>query len=330
MKQLTVQFSESAEEEVSSLIQEMHMVPVIAAIQDGKAPIPDELRESVTQMVGGLLELFSATLPENEPDLNRALRTSSRDINLAHLLREKGLFRLYRLLHNREKDGVLSYRKVANPDTGSPFSTQEEFIGYFCRESHVPRALVFTRMATISRLTTLGKRLEEIFDMLAKKPFIVYQALNEVVEWEKDQIKSLDPTIATMVAKKVAPEHADQIEELAALAEDDPDAMQELKDAFKPVLSILIDEVAGHQSNRDALDYVVHDVLGKPEIRYKWEPDGDYLVIEMVRKQIDEQGNEYMAGIISIPLIPDTPALPAEIRRDLIKRLPISNRSSLA
>lgn len=327
-KPLSVRFTESAEEEVKSLVKELHLVPIVSYLNSDD-PIPPGLRDSLQQMLSIITDLFSTSLPDVHHDPEQTLRTVSRDINLARLLRERGLFRLYMLLNTKDENNVPVYMTVINSDTGNPYSTQEEFIGWFCQEASIARSLVFMRMATIERVLSLGVSMEDTFEMIVQKPWVIRETLNMIANWDGGNMKSVDPWVVSQVADRVAPAEADAIRELADQAKTDPEAMEELKRVAKPVFAELLQEVSNKERSKDALDFVRYDILGSPEISYSWDVEGNYLLIEMINKQVAPDGTEYMAGIVSIPFIPDAPELPEQVRKDLIRRLPIKNKSTL-
>ena len=86
-----------------------------------------------------------------------------------------------------------------------------------------------------------------------------------------------------------------------------------------------ITELAEHPNTKEMLDFVRHDIVGKPEIGYKWRNEA--LIVTLTRKALDETGTEIIVNIEEIPFVPDSPyELPEEIFSDLITRLPIKNR----
>jgi hypothetical protein len=334
IKQLAVHFTENAAEEVTTLVKEMHLVPIAKYIQQTDQPLPDELKNSLIMLLETISDLFSVELPGIDSDPESALRTISRDINLARILRERGLFRLYRLINSKNKDRVPLFMTMENPTTGSPFSRQEEFIGWFCSEAHVTRSMVFMRMATIDRLLELNFDLEKAFQIVVSKPSVIRDTLLMVADWEKGgEIRTVNPDVVMRLAEKLTPENLLQLAPVAEAARNDPsdqDAQEELNEAAKPVLAALMNEVADHERSKDAMDWVKFDLLMKSEINYKWDDETDSLMIELVRRSVDPKtGEEFMEYPVTVPFVPDVTELPSEIKADLLKRLPIKNRSML-
>lgn len=343
MQQLAVHFTETAEEEINALITDLSLVEAASYLQKTKDGLPDELKKHLGTMLNTLMDLFSSGLPDVDGDPETALRKVSRDINLSRVLRERGIFRLYRLVNTRttttfedlgdEEISVPLFMTLINPTTGSPFAKQEEFIGWFCSEAKVARSLVFMRIAAIDRIQELGFSLEESFNLIVAKPFAMREVLNMVAKWGKEgELIGVNPDIILQVAERVSPDKVDDIKALADAVKEDPtnqEAQEELRAAAKPVIADLLEEVADHDRAKDALDFVKHNILLKPEIRYTWDPETDTLVVQMIPINVDENGESYEGAIVTIPFVPDSLYIPDEIRDDLVKRLPIRNKIDL-
>jgi len=333
IRPLAVRFTETAAEEVKLLVKELSLIPLAQQLQRNDQSLSEEFNRLLAQLLTSLSDLFSVDLPGTDKDPEATLRTISRDINLARLLRERGLFRLYRLIHQKDAQGIPLFMTLVNPDTGSPFGRQEEFIGWFCQEARVARSLVFIRIATIERILALGFSLEEAFKLILTKPYAIRETMNLVADWEKGELKAVDPNVLVQVAERVSPESLARLEPVAEAARQnptDPAIQQELRDVARSVIASLLSEVANHDRAKDALDFVRYDVLAQPAISYSWDEESEALVIELVRKQVDpETGEEYDGRPITVPFVPDAAELPVEIKADLLKRLPIRNRYSL-
>jgi hypothetical protein len=332
IKEVSINFTNDAEEEVAALVKDLQLIPVAQYLLDDGKPVPEDLKSVLTGLLNALSDLFSAELPGVEKDPERALRIISRDINLARLLKERGLFRLYRLLHQVDENGLPQYMSIINPDMGHPFASQEEFIGWFCSEAHVARSLVFIRLATIEKTLALGFDLNAAFKLIITKPYAIRETLNMIATWDKNELASVDPTVIMQIADRVAPELVEKLQPLADAARDndDDDAKEQLMDAAKPVLAKLLNQVADHDRAKDAMDMVRHDILLRPEISYVWDEDMNALVIQLIKHQVDpKNGTDIAIPAVSVPFIPDIPELPEEIKTDLLKRLPIRNRFTI-
>ena len=337
MKQLAVRFTDTAAEEVKALVGDLQLLPVAQYLQKTDQPLPDELKALLMKMLGTISDLFSVDLPMVERDPEATLRAISRDINLARLLRERGMFRLYRLIHQTDRNNLPLYTSMFNPDSGAPFAKQEEFIGWFCQEAHVARSLTFQRLGTIEKILDLGMTLEEAFGLVVSKPYAIYetfQSLKQVATWVKGELVAVnDPDLVLQMAGRVAP---GAVPQLAAMAEaaranpEDADAQQALVDAARPVIAGLLSEVAEHNNAKDALDFVKFDILRQPEINYRWDDESSVLWVEYIRMVIDpNSGLDRVDEVQKIPFIPDVLSLPKPVRDDLVKRLPMKNRNNL-
>lgn len=326
MKELTVRFTESASEEITALIKELQLIPLAEAIQQYD-DIPEELREPLKNMISIIIDLFSPSVPDVDANPDRALRIVSRDINLSRILRERGYFRLYRLIKTVDENGLPLYMSLVNPDSGKFFSKQEEFIGWFCENAKVARAPVFMRLSTIGKLLSLGLSLEEAFTIVIAKPYVVQETLENIATWKNGQLVEVDPEKLIRLTAKVAPAYNEQVQD--AVDYTGEDRQEKLQEIAKPVFTELLTQVADHQRSKDALDWVKHDLLYQPRVSYKWDEETHALIIELTKVATDAKGVEYESDTVIIPYVPDSLDVPEEIIKDLQKRLPIRNRNML-
>lgn len=325
IKNISLSFTDSAQDEISKIVQELQLVPLADALHKGKN-LPENIKGTLEEMFALLVDLFSDQLPLPYQDPEKTLRAVSRDINLSRILRERGVFRMYGLLNQKDEHGLPTYVSLINPIVGHPFATQEEFIGWFCDEAHIARSLLFQRIRLIDRLIELGISLEEAFNLVLQRPYVVDETVAGIGTWNKGELVGIEPEIALQLAKKFAP---DQLDEITGMidSEDQPG----LTGIMKPVIVDLLKEVAAHERTKDALKWVRHDLLLKPEIYYSWDSETGALVVELHQTSIDPiTGDEAIQPPVIIPFIADTTHLPDEIVKDLIRRLPIKNRDSLA
>lgn len=326
-----IRFSESAGEEVSMLVNELKILPIAEYIQDYGDDLPEEFKSWVMTLVNIVADTFSTATPDIVIDPVNTLRTISREIHLAVLLRERGTFRLYRLTTMKDESGLPLYMNMIDTDTGEPFERQEDFIGWFCEHASVSRGHVFQRLATIERLKTLGFSLEDSFAIILSRPYAIQQTLKDVAKWDRARLVSVEPDAAISMAEKVAPMEVDYISEIAERARTEPESMEELVEASKPLITGLLQEVAHHERAKEALAFVRHDVLKRPEISYRWDVSTDSLMVEYL-EIVDEDETDFIAQIVTVPFTPiltNATTLPSEVREDMIKRLPIKNRADL-
>jgi hypothetical protein len=320
---VNIGFTDSAEQEVAQLVNDIQLQEAFDALKSNGS-IDPKLKKQMLGLVALFAELFSAKLPEVvDGDVATTLRVASRDINLSRLLRERGLFRIYRLTEMTREDGTPIYVGMNNPLTGEPFTRMEDLIGYFCEASHVSRSLVFQRLATIKRCQYVGMDLEKTFKTIIAKPYAISETLRTLGKWNGAELVEMEPEVADRLMEK----YGENIEDVPLL----PDGRKDYtEDQIKGAIASLLEEVAEHERVKDVLDYVRHDILKKPEISYRWDDEADALIVELVKKELDDNGTEFIVDVLAIPFYPDiTSRLPEEIRQDLIKRLPIVNRAEL-
>ena len=339
-----IAFTENAQEELHRLGDELKLQNLFLALKN-HTQIPDNLVEDLQSMLLTLADMFSMSVPETDTDPLDTLLKASRDINLSRVLRERGLFRLYNLVTTKvdvydeylnKFIQISAFQTEVNPDSGLNFVSQEEFIGWFCREAHVPRSLVFMRLATIRKLVSLGVSIGDTYQIILAKPYAIRKALNTVATWDKEGVEDIDPLIAARLTEKMLPSKVEEVKgytdtmmSLTSTKDEKEQARLSMIETVKPAIISLTREVASHLDVRDAMNFVTHDIANKPEMTYRWNDISDVLEIEYIQKSIDPKGREYIVDVLTIPFIPDIPILPIEIKRDLIERLPIKNRDRL-
>lgn len=331
-KHLKISFTDSPQEEVALIQREFSLIEAAQelekAIMSGET-MSGEAHVKLAELLIAFKEMFSLELPELGETTEETLRISSRDINLSRLLRERGLVRLYRLLKERTPEGVPLFMSYIDPYSESPFSKQEDFIGWIAKDAHIPRSTLFMRFSTYDKMQGLGFELEDAFQTVITKPYAMRKVLNMTAEWNRHgQIVGVIPDVVRKVAEHVCDtETAEALKTHADYYEQNPDsvALQELVKAYKPALKTFIEELAEHRNTKEMMDHVQHDVLGKPEITYSWKDEA--LILSIVRKATTEDGTEVLMDIEDIPFIPDYPGkLDDAIVDDLLTRLPIKNR----
>lgn len=344
---MSITFTDNAEQELKQLADELQLVPIVKYMSNNKE-IPEEFQKLVVGMVDTLSDMFGSGIPVVSSDPIHTLRVASRDINLSKVLRERGIVRLYMMAKSytdveipsldggTETVQVKTYQTLINPDSerGENFGTQEDFLGWFCRSAHVSRALVFMRFAAYDRLMKLEYSLEEAFKILITKPSVITRTIEKLASYNKDgSIKEIDPEVARSMAKKVLTgEEQDYLLELAerVIEEGNPEDILDMYDASIPAIRKILEEVAMHDSARDAGEMVEVDILNAPEISYGWDHGIGGLAIQMIKKGYDENDDQYISSIYNTILLPDTmDELPKEILDDLVRRIPIRSFSGI-
>jgi len=348
-------FSDDAETEVQTLIDDLRLLKLLDYVSNNDGALPEELKDDLKAITTVLADMFSPGLPMPHRTPEETIRAVSRDVNLSRWLRERGIMRLYILVNSRknmqvtdpetgevlEEYRVKVFQTLDNPYTESPFKTQEDFLGWFCKEAKVSRAVVFLRFYAYDRLVTyFGYTLEEAFKILTSKPSVIIETLRSLAEWDKNaNISYINPDIAMRIAER----HNGSNEEIKELAQtlrdvdgtltniEKAELTAELAEQIREPFRKTIEELAAHDSSREATELVKSAILRIPEVSYWWDIEMDALRIEVVHKEYDElEEAEHVTGVEQILLLPDTrESLPIEAKRDLQKRLPLRNRESL-
>ena len=323
MKDLQVVFTETSKDEVNRTLNALGVLDV------------SKLAENSTELqhlLVALSEIFSTELPILTGELDQDLMRVSRDINLSRLFRNRGIMLFYRLL-NEKIDNIPVYQYFNNPYTESPFRGRTEFIDWFSKDAHISRDIIFRNIAAIDRSMEVGLTLDKSYEYLNKYAHAFRETLKNVLQWDEDTRRKLigiDPDIALNIAQRVDrndPDRLDLIYDLVSESKNgNDDASKELIETMKPSIIKLLDEVTSQDTAKDAMQFVNHDILTKPEIKYRWNTELRCIEINLTRKSIADTGEEYTDSIVSVNLLIDSEDVPEEIVDDLIKRLPISNR----
>ena len=105
-------------------------------------------------------------------------------------------------------------------------------------------------------------------------------------------------------------------------------AKDRLRDSVLPALAAAVDEIASGDNAKDAMKFMKHDLVGKPEIKYWYDVDNAEVVITEIRSAVDSTGTVYESGRTEVRLIPD-PALSPEMLKELAGRIPFTNRGTI-
>lgn len=338
---LVIKFSESAEEEVYDISKNLGLEKILEALVDEEEPFPEALREPVERILAFISDILNVGLPGIDGPPEMTLRRVSRDYSLSRLFRERGLVRLYRFVRssidieipidefgNKQTVEVKAFQTLINPITNGYFSSQEEFIKWFCKDASISRASVFSRFALFDRMIyTLKFPLEEAYRIIISRPYVIDQTIKELADWDGTEIKHIDPDKAMRLASAVLPpDERDEIVNLALKIKKSKNskAIETLKEAIIPAIKLLLEQVSEHESVKEVMNHVRSDILKEPEIYYTWDDYLNGLHIEMIIKGIDETGTENVEGKYKATLLPNNlEEIPSEVRNDLIKKLHI-------
>lgn len=328
LKPITITFSDSITDEARTLLVELKVASIIRAVRQGKE-LDKVTLQDLERLLNAIVDLLDPKLPAINKDPFETLRLISRDNNLARLLSNRSAVRLFRFLRQKDDDGVPLFMSLTTED-GEVFPTQNDFIDYLCKQAHISRSSLFERKKILERLIHLGYTLEKAYYILVSKPRTIGNVLNEFGDWDDNKLVDVDPLVISKICDKISPEQTEPIMELLAQAEANDELTPGVRQKLFPVFQELLEEVVVHDSATEAMDFVKHDVLCAPEIGYRWDPESDSLLVDFIQKEIDPDGSQYVARVLTIAYQPQfTAVVPKEVRDDLIRRLPIKNRRYL-
>jgi len=334
-----IKFTETPGEEVSRFVKESRVTEIVKIIQANK-DLPEDLKEAIIDMISTVVDLFSTSLPMAEQDPVEALRKASRDINLSRILRERGVVRLFQIIYGttfipESEDGKEIEVKVY---LTLGFETQEDLIDWFTKYAKVSRALVYKRFKAYNKLTNaLGYTLDEAFDLIITKPSLIGDSLEDIGVWSTNELISIRPKVAKNLVKQLLPagdptrerveDILDQIDDARDVADVDHivELSGDLVDVITPALRALVEEIAIHDSSKEAGKFVRNDIIQAPEITYKWLKDTGGISAELVVKGYDpETRTENIEDIITIRFLPDSfGKIPKEIEEHIKRKLSI-------
>lgn len=320
MTEIQAIFNDTAQDEVRRTLLSMGILDVTSLAENEPA---------LQRLLASIAEIFSSDLPKLTGDMDTDLMRVSRDINLSRLFRNRGIILFWQVL-NTHNDGVPIFQYFNHPYEERPFRNMTEFIDWFSRDAHISRDLIFRNIAAIERALSLGLSLDQIYEYLNKYAHAFRETLKNVLIWDEEtrrKLVGIDPDIAISIVEHLDPINSDEIVELAKEIKNDPSKDNgNLTEKMKPYIIQLLDEVTSQESAKDAMRFVKHDILERPEITYRWVADGGYIEITLVRTSIAQSGEKFTDGVETVNLLLDAINIPEEILQDLIKRLPIVNR----
>lgn len=329
MQAIALTFSDSVIEEARVMLAELKITSIIYAIRKNE-PLSETTLQDLEQLLRVITDLLDPNLPAIPKDPLETLKLISRDNNLARLLSSRSAARLFRFLQLRTDDGVPLFMTLTTED-GETFTTQNDFIDHICKHAHISRSSLYERKGVLERLMFLGYSLEDAYKILVSKPRTIANVLKMLGDWDRNQLTEVDPDVVSQICDKYSPSQTEDVMYLLETAETEEQITLPVQEKLFPVYRNLLEEVSEHDSATAAMDFVQHDLLKKPEISYRWDPRTNSLLIDMVQKQIDKNGEEYIARVETITFEPHyaIDGVPPEVIDDLLRRLPIKNRKYL-
>ena len=144
-----------------------------------------------------------------------------------------------------------------------------------------------------------------------------------VAEWTASgDLERISPAVVTSLQRRYPIPEAEQAVQAYENFQS-PENLDRVMPALHKQIRDLVEDVANHPNTRQVLAFVQHDVLGRPDIKYRIDPGGVLTVIIIEKLFADGQEHERR---VEIPFVPPTDDTPPAVYRDLVERLPILNR----
>ena len=287
---------------------------------------PEQQLSKLVQAVG---EMFSLQEPQINGDLKTTLTIIARDSKLSHIMREKSLYKLWLVTTTMVTvdDGnsrVPMWYGTVNDD-GELVTTQEDFVRLFTSKSGISRASAFRRLRVYNQLSQFGVPGQDAWLSVLKMPYTVQDLMTDIASWNRGKFVGVERDVAVGVAKRVMPEQVGAIEEAF---ESDPPDPDEVLQAYSPVVRRMLDETVTYEDAKEALHHIKHDILGAPTFLYRWRPDEESIEVT-ARVPVIENGALIDERTTTSTLFLDTVSPENAVLKDLLERLPITNRHDL-
>lgn len=328
-------FAESGDEEASRIIAPATLNSIHAKLA-GQMTLNPEESLKVAALMEVMVSLFSTDLPTLIGDVQEELSKSSQEINLGRFLREKAIVRIYMLTRHTADNGEPLYTQMKHPDTGEIFTSQEDFLGWWCAAASVSRALIFQRLATYRRLEDIGFTLEESYEVMKQRPSVITESLRELCVWDKTSLVKFPEAVASNLARNIPDESAKHKAE-ALIKKESGEGLsfkeqKELNELLRPPLKELVEDVAFfYESSRDAIKEVKYGITGKPEIKFSWDVFSNSLIVTLQYVSVEEDGTKKFLPEERVVFVPDTyeNMVPNAIIEVMEKKLSITNKGEL-
>lgn len=187
-----------------------------------------------------------------------------RGLAIGGAIRETAMFRIWRMWRDKSYLDIMS----DNPETPDRmmFPTFTEFIQVLCEQLEVSRSKIYNRIRAYTQLDYLGFGDDSKLLLMSTRPGLYEKALNLIFVWDQD---TQEPT-----AYKT-------------------DAFGDIMDEDSLVrVKRFIEELSDHESVQDALSYLKHDIMGRPEITLIFDKGAQNFKIEYTSMVLSEDGDE--------------------------------------
>lgn len=297
-----------------------------------KGDFSEEVIRQVKDVLVSYSELFDTGVPDIQGmDFNTVLTISNREIKVARLLKERGIYRLIQALRMVDDRGLPLWQQLVDED-GEPFERQEDVIHAFCTAAHISRPTVFSRISLYNMLRFLEYDEEDSYRLVLLHPTLLYNTLKKLGDWSwgTKALEELDTGVVRNILN-----YYDCDDDMKTMLDDIEAGSTEVRgrfmEKFRPVLRGMLEDAVQQPNVREASKFLDVDVMSGTVVKYMWDLENDCLVVVIESSVIDQTGKVVDRTENSVRLFADnqTGLLPSEAKEDLINRLPINNRKEI-
>ena len=250
----------------AALLQHLKIINLAELAQRGD--LPEDAKKELVEAVYALSELFSDEMPLKPDDPFDDVIKAALALGASQLLKESGIFRLYRFARTKDENGVPLYAQFETDD-GKQVTTLNEFVSWYAVKAHTSRSLILRRFSLFDRLAYLGFSDEEIFQKALKFPTTLGNLLDNAFEWDSKakEIVSVKEPAFNMVSSLVS-EQAES-EARTALIEG---RLEDAIPIFSEAVDTMIEHVNAHESVKDAVKYAKEAVFFNRSTSFHFDP----------------------------------------------------------
>lgn len=210
-------------------------------------------------------------------------------------LRERALFRVYRMWRENKEEDIVA---VLN-ERGGDYQYFVNVVEDLSKRSGTSKSTIWSRIRVYSQLEWLGYDDQRMFEILNRRPDLTRRVLANIMSWD---VRNQEP-------KKMLTDAFGDVEH----------------DGIKENIKTVLDEIVDHDNPAEALSYLQHDVLGRPEVALA-VVDHEFFAVKFTEVGYDNMGNEVRGEERTVILSPEFD-LPEEIVEALQKKYKLNTVS---
>lgn len=216
------------------------------------------------------------------------------EIVMGDAIRERAMFRFWRMW---SKSTYLDIG-ISGDNPVPRYSSFGDLVNEFRNVIDISRTKIYTRVKTYELLARVGYGSNEMIAMMSTRPNLYERAMSAIFlwDWDKGGIVGLrTDRFGSYDDEEGNPAN--------------PETMQNIRD--------FVDELALHDSIKDALEYLSRDIIGKPDVKI-FLKDGE-LLIRYSEEEYDDDGNRLTSDYNEIVFVPDG-EIPLWVAEEVSKR----------